>query len=126
MLLEILALAPSRPSNSPRATEARDKRMVIQVPSIRAGPNPCKSSMRVRVSWSAQPGPAGPGQSSVNAEGEVFGVDLLVGTVFDDFLQRLVQTLAQRVALAHGNTDLVIIEYRVTLELEIGTRVALQ
>src|SRR5690606_29221263 len=73
-----------------------------------------------------QPGPAGPGQSSVNAEGEVFGVDLLVGTVFDDFLQRLVQTLAQRVALAHGNTDLVIIEYRVTLELEIGTRVALQ
>src|SRR5690606_5906891 len=74
----------------------------------------------------AEPGPAGPGLPSADAEGEVLGVDLVVGTVFDDLGQGLVQALAQRITLAHGDTDLVVVEYRLTLELEVGTGVALQ
>src|SRR5690606_40505788 len=67
----------------------------------------------------AEPGPAGPGLPSADAEGEVLGVDLVVGTVFDDLGQGLVQALAQRITLAHGDTDLVVVEYRLTLELEV-------
>src|SRR5690554_5697639 len=63
----------------------------------------------------------------INVKREVLVVDCLVRAVFADFLQGLVQALDQlRVALAHGNGNLVIFKHRVALELEVLAGIAFQ
>ena len=62
------------------------------------------------------------GQASIDAEREVFVVDLLVGAVSHDGFQCLVQLALQEVALAHGNIDLVVVEYWVAFEFDRPSR----